>query len=123
MYAKKCTISELVEAMERVNINYHNQVIWNCPPTHTPHGIKFTLKVTHNKAVGHGISQSGRQMATACWHVHGNFFDRLFDVNPNAVIFSRGLKITKEYGNWGDYNVGSQMNPQFASQQCECGEV
>ena len=125
MYAKKCTIEDLWEALNRTNAMYHDQVIWNCEPTHTPHGIKFTLKVKHNKAEGHGISHSGRQMSTACWHVHGNFFDRLFDVNPNAVVYSRGKKIVAGHcgGNWEDYNVGSQMNPKFASEQCECGEV
>ena len=123
MYAKNCTIEDLWEALNRNNVNYNDQVIWNCEPTHTKHGIKFTLKVKHNKAVGHGISHSGRQMSTACWHVHGHFFDRLFDVNPDAVVYSRGKRITKNEGNWEDFNVGNQMYPKFASEMCECGEV
>ena len=120
MYAKNCTIEDLWEALNRNNANYNDQVIWNQEPVHTPHGIKFTLKVKTNKSLGHGISFSGRQMSTACWHVHGNFFDRLFDVNPNAKVYALGKLITRFGGNWLDRNVGSQANPKLASEMCVC---
>ena len=121
MYAKNCTIGNLWDALRRVNDLYDNQVEFRGEPEHTNHGIKFTLKTKHNKARGHGISFSGRHMPSACWHVHGNFFDRLFEVNPDAKVYSMGKLITKHQGNWQDYNVGSQMNPKFASESCECG--
>jgi hypothetical protein len=121
MYAKKCTTSDLEVALRLVNVKYNDQVIWNQEPTHTKQGIKFTLKVKTNKSVGHGISFSGRQMPTACWHVHGDFFEKLFQVCPNAVVFSLGRRITQHEGNWQDFNVGSQMRPMFASKRCECG--
>jgi hypothetical protein len=55
--------------------------------------------------------------------VLGYCFDRLFDVNPNAVIYSLGKKITRHEGNWQDRNVGNDFYPKLASEQCECGEV
>lgn len=61
-----------------------------------------------------------RRIASACWHVHGHFFDALYGVNKKAVIVSRGNKITNDYGNWEDTNIGSQMYPYYFSDACNC---
>ena len=59
-------------------------------------------------------------MSSACWHVHGNFFDCLFKINKEAVIVSMSKKITEFEGNWEDSNIGSQMFPHYHSEACEC---
>jgi hypothetical protein len=120
MYARNCTISQLEEALFRVNLLYDDQVLFNCPPTQTRQGIKFTLKVRTNRSKGHGISWMGRKLSTACWHVHGDFFECLFAVNPDAKVYSLGKLITKDYGNWIDFNRGNWATPRFASEMCEC---
>ena len=121
MYAKDCTIFDLEEALRRVNEKYNRQVCWNRVPNKTNKGIHFTLKVKTNRSEGHSISQLGRHISSACWHVHGDFFDCLFEVEPEARVFALGREITKHYGNWQDFNRGSLMNPKYASEMCECG--
>ena len=59
------------------------------------------------------------RLSYACCHVHGEFFDAVFEVNPNAVIYSMGKKITKEYGNWEDTCINS-FQGIFKSSMCEC---
>jgi hypothetical protein len=120
MYASNCTIGQLQDALEIVNKKYDNQVIWNQEPIHYRNKIKFTLKTKTNVSYGHGISWTGRQLSTACWHVHGDFFDFLFTIAPDAKIYALGRMITKTKGNWLDFNRGSVVNPRFASELCEC---
>jgi len=63
-------------------------------------------------------------MVSACWHVHGTFFEKLLIVKPTARILStmagKVLEITKDSGNWQDLNIGSDRNPVYASEACEC---
>jgi hypothetical protein len=55
-------------------------------------------------------------LAKASWHAHGYLFDELFLINPNAVIYSNGTKITINEGNWIDKNIGSYYQPCMFSQ-------
>ena len=71
-------------------------------------------------APGVSIGPNGRRIAAACWHVHGDFFDALFAICPDAVVMSMGKVITKDGGNWQDWNKGSMMYPKLASACCEC---
>ena len=119
----KCTINDLEKALAKVNEKYDNNIIFN---RLDPQG--FTLKVKDSKKAGHRLHlsynldglHSQRRGISACWHVHGDFFDALFAVNPFAIIHSMGNKITIENGNWEDKNIGSQMFPQYHSIACEC---
>lgn len=70
---------------------------------------------------GKGIRANG----SACWHVHGDFFDILLDLNAKIVISAGAKKIYKnEYGqtvgNWEDWNIGSVVHPIYYSEACEC---
>lgn len=94
--------------------------------------MQFTLTVLSSKGPGHRLSfyrpWSGKQyrLAAACWHVHGDFFDALLEINPRARIITqagRGSRtniITKDGGNWTDLDVGSVMYPAYLSELCEC---
>ena len=64
---------------------------------------------------------AGHRSAYACWHVYGYFFEHLFEIEPDAVVRSQNRKITAHYGNWEDYNIGSQRYPYYASDACFCG--
>jgi hypothetical protein len=63
-------------------------------------------------------------MISACWHVHGDFFDALFKIQPNAVVqVSAGgetRNITIDGGNWQDMNIGSEVYPLMMSTLCGC---
>lgn len=85
-------------------------------------GVSFTLTVKDSKALGHRRGQSGKRLACACWHGHGDFFESVFKIVPAARIVSRsmGVTITKHGGNWQDKNIGSIMYPLFYSEACDC---
>ena len=78
--------------------------------------MQFTLK-KKNSAMSH----SGRMTGSACWHVHGKFFDCLFKLRKDIFITSRGSRTDINGGNWQDYNIGSQIHPLMASEACACG--
>lgn len=117
MIARKCTLQDLEKALELTNAQYDSNVEWN----RHPNTGGFTLKVKDSKGKGARRGFSGRRLINACWHVHGDFFDNLFEVVPEASVRSRGQVITKEFGNWEDDNIGSKMSPLYFSEACDCG--
>lgn len=129
MIAKNVTAEEMHQALDAVSAMYGNNVIWNrFEPQHTARTKKvaFTLKVKDSKGMGAHVTINRaickhRRTPYACWHVHGHFFEALFKIAPEAVIMSKGNKITKDSGNWEDFNVGSMAYPVYASECCCCG--
>jgi hypothetical protein len=65
----------------------------------------FTLK-SPSKVPGSRTSISGKNLACASWHAHGYLFDEIFKIEPEAIIYTIGKKITSESGNWVDQNLG-----------------
>jgi hypothetical protein len=120
MIAKNVDRYEMERALEKVNARFSGNVYWN-RFEHKKNGIQFTLRVKDSKGPGHAIGyHHARRLTFACWHVHGYFFEALFEVNPNVVVYSRGKKITKDGGNWEDWNAGSEIYPLYMSNKCEC---
>ena len=126
MLAKNTTIEELQRAMDVINAeHYDGNVIFR---DHNMVGrrIRFTLRVKDSKGPGHRLgfclTSTGKQrrLPCACWHVHGHFFDALFEIQPNAVIVSGKNKISIDGGNWQDRNIGSMFRPMMFSEACEC---
>ena len=118
MKAKNTNRNEMEAALAIVNEKYAGNIVWN--RFDDGKTINFTLTVKSSKDPGGRLSPQGRRVAAACWHVHGDFFDALFSINPDAVIISMGRKITIEAGNWQDRNLGSMMYPFMYSNACEC---
>jgi hypothetical protein len=79
---------------------------------------QFTLRL---KGLPWPVEMVYKRLSAACWHVHGDMFDAIFKLVPETVIMSRGNKITRQCGNWEDYNIGSQAQPVYASEACGCG--
>jgi len=130
MKAKNVTVYEMEKALEAINrLYFDNNVTFNRFDVNR-NGINFTLKVKDSKKPGHRLGypdyETGKQrrLASACWHVHGQFFDALIAVNPKAEIIStlRGQKvvINSEGGNWQDSNIGSIVRPMYYSEACDC---
>lgn len=64
-----------------------------------------------------------RRSNSACWHVHGDFFNALPEgtkIHTAAASYTCPLREWE----WQDFNVGSLMFPVYASESCLCeGEV
>ena len=127
MKATFCNQSDLEKALEIVNKKYENNISFHSESNLATKNFRLVTKSydkpgwgvsTHSYNMG--WSKNARRKNNACWHAHGDFFDALFSVNPNAKVRSRSNTITKDAGNWQDFNVGSQMCPCYASECCEC---
>ncbi len=129
MIVKNATMEDLQWALVAVNSSheYAGNIKFKTLET-KGRRISFTLTVDRtsegtgkNKVTLPGVSiKRGKRIAAACYHCHGDFFDALFRVCPDAVVSSLGKSITKDGGNWQDWNAGNLMNPVMASQCCEC---
>jgi hypothetical protein len=118
------TRDELEKALIVVNAKYGGNVKWNRKPEPEGKRYRFTLRVISSKGPGHSRGfglhgELGKRLPSACWHVHGDFFDALL-ANDGVYIISRGNRIDKDGGNWEDFNVGSMMYPVNASEKCDC---
>jgi hypothetical protein len=125
MNAYKVTQSEMETALRRINEKYDGNIVWKRFEQNGS-GVHFTLTVRQSRGKGGRLGQcltskgNHRHIAAACWHVHGDFFDALFSIVPNAYVRSMGRKITKDEGNWVDRNIGSPMYPMYYSEACDC---
>ena len=92
MIARECTVKDLRAALVSGNKKYKRNVEFNRAPEAQGKGYRFTLRVKDSKKPGHRLGfenpSTGKQrrMTSACWHVHGDFFDALLDINPDAII-------------------------------------
>ncbi|MCK5608940.1 hypothetical protein KAR91_44110 [Candidatus Pacearchaeota archaeon] len=129
MIAKNVTRQEMEKALAMVNKKYEDNITWNREPELKGGQYHFTLYTHSVEKPGHRLGwpdYSGqgngnqRRLRSACWHVHGNFFDALLNINPNAVIKSAHATIDINGGNWQDKNMGSQMYPFYFSEACMC---
>ena len=109
------TIQQLELALKTVNKKHGYKLEFNRIEQMTRNRVVFTLK-SPSKIKGARTSHSGRNLPKASWHAHGNFFDELFKVNPEAVVYSRTNKITANDGNWVDFGIGSLYQPMQMSE-------
>lgn len=124
------TKEQLQKALDLTNKEFDNNITFNRFPEYVSYNnlLNFTLKVKDSKLKGagrgdfHYLNKDGsrKKRINACWHVHGTFFDNLFKVNSEAYVYCGEKKITKQYGNWEDRNIGSMMHPLMFSEACEC---
>lgn len=127
MLIRKVSEQELNKAMDAVNKKYNGNVTWN-NFVKDGSGYRVTLKVLDSKKPGHRLHRSygfnglhsERRSRSACWHVHGDFFDALFDINPNVTIRTGKDVMRSKADNWQDRNIGSNMFPVYFSESCEC---
>lgn len=128
MIISKVSRADLGAAMARVNQKYDSNVVWNRNDQLSKDRFRITLRVKDSKGKGSRLAQ-GRLMGyksgaihliSACWHVHGDFFEALLAINPNAIIKVATHRIDRYGGNWVDRNIGSIIHPVAYSEACEC---
>jgi hypothetical protein len=118
MKARNVTRDEMYEALDKTNEIYSGNVEFN--RFEGSRVFNFTLRVKDSLGPGARRGWTGRRMVAACWHVHGHFFEKLIEINPNAEIVSCYSKISAAGGNWQDRNIGSMVQPLYYSEACEC---
>ena len=127
---RNVTKEDLEKALEILNQKYDNNVTWNRFQQISSRSFRVTLRVKDSKKAGHRIAYWAyvngkiKRLPYACWHTHGDFFDILLNINPNAVIQVLNRKIYRVgneiVNNWVDWNIGSLMYPLYYSEACEC---
>lgn len=105
----------VITALERVNQQHGYKLEFNRFEKRG-NWIHFTIQSEKSGIPGARTSHSGRNLVSASWHAHGYLFDEIFKIEPDAVIWSAGEKITREHGNWQDKNIGSIMQPCYYSE-------
>ena len=128
MTIRNCTREGLEGSLKNINSQKydHNIVFRDIEDVSTSRSTKFKVRLTVKSSKGRGAAYNpitGRHVATACWHVHGDFFETLFTYCPDAVVDSAGGRITNTAGNWIDRNIGSIMYPLMHSEYCKCSEL
>jgi hypothetical protein len=138
---KNVSIQEMYEALKAINEKYLGNIIFK-RLDQKGKLIIFTLKVKnankkHGSIKGRALnfgylkkqenpdypSGSYASSGSACWHVHGYFFEALLKINSFAVIVSVIGTINKDGGNWQDKEVGSPYYGYLnMSELCECSE-
>jgi hypothetical protein len=128
MKAKNCTKDDLRNALDILNVKYEGNIKFKSMEMRGRQ-IQFTLTVCDSRGKGSRKSIQGRRISAACWHAHGDFFDILIDLNPEAEIktgmdnLNNGI-INRWGGNWFDKNIGSVAFPAafpfYFSESCDC---
>jgi hypothetical protein len=113
------TVKELQAAIDTVNEKYLGNIRFK-RIDQTGRRVNFTLTVIDSKKPGGRKGPEGRRIAAACWHVHGDLFDALWDRNPDTVIIAGPLTMRGKGDNWQDRNIGSTMRPFYYSEACDC---
>lgn len=127
------TTQKIVEkAIEQVSKKYDYNIGlrwgYDTKPTNKK-GTSFNIRLVAKSYGNPGYRRtfSGKRNQSACWHVCGDFFDAILDLDPGAIIYSGHLKIYEDrhghgrLNNWQDWNIGSLMQPLYFSEACDCG--
>ena len=121
------TIQQLNEALADVNKKFDGNIQFNDICQFNSKKVKFTLRVKDSHKPGARLgfqNHEGRQrhLISACWHVHGYFFEYLFTHFDNIIIYAGPKKMQSNSDNWQDWNIGSNFRPLYYSEACECNK-
>ena len=108
----------LKEALSYVNSLFHNNIVMETEDRGSYYLVR--LKVKDSKGAGARRSPNGRRINSACWHAHGYFIKRVFELDPNAIVYTAGEIFKSGNWQWKDWNVGSLINPVYISELCDC---
>ena len=107
------TKQDVLQAIENVNKEHGYKIELN-RSDQIGKWFNFTIK-SPSKVPGARTSATGRNLAAASWHAHGYIMDEIFNLSPDSVIVSMGVKYRKGF-EWTDRNVGSYFNPVYMSE-------
>lgn len=115
------SIEQLNEALNEVNKRFDNNITFKTLGAVNSKRNKFTLTVVDSHKPGHRRGfYNNRLVKAACWHVHGYFFEYLFNSCDKVIIWAGKKKMESNEDNWQDWNIGSVMQPLYYSEACDC---
>lgn len=90
--------------------------------------VTARLRVLESRGDGARRSWTGRRIPAACWHAYRDVLAALFEEYPRASVRTamavyRGREgFEQHYPATADRNVGSQMQPAYMPDLCDCEE-
>lgn len=123
MLAYNVTAEDLDKALATINAEkYGGNICFKRGPEPRGNALSFTITVNDSSGAGAKYNQvSGRRVAAACWHAHGDLFDEIIRRVPEARIKTAISTVTAEGGNWVDVPAtGPYYGPIYASEMCHC---
>jgi hypothetical protein len=116
MYVKGLSVEGLESILNELNTSYKNNLKLVFKNSCKKGYLSFRIATKNSYEVGSKISYTGRHIPWASWYVYGQFIDAIFQKNPNAIIYTMNKRYNKDSWQWIDYNIGSIMNPYYASE-------
>lgn len=113
------------DALYNINNKYANNITFKQEPvsiSQRNRGYRFSLQVKSSSESGASRTRLGHRSISVCWHVHGDFYDILFDSGAKRILTNYYVKndMKSKEDNWNDYNTGSDFFPAYASERCDC---
>jgi hypothetical protein len=116
MYVKGLSIEGLQGILNELNASYEGNLKLVVKNSSKRGYLSFRIATYNSHKTGSKISYTGRHIPYASWYVYGECIDKIFEKNPAAVIYTRNHRYVKNNWQWVDYNIGSIMNPYYASE-------
>lgn len=125
MILSNCTKDDIDKALAKVNEEFDHNIRLNNYQQLSGTGLRHrvTLRVWDSHGSGAHLSKlmvsyghKVRHTISACWHVHGRFFDTL----PYDTRITTKGKPFMAGDIWDDFNIGSVIYPVYASESCDC---
>ena len=86
------TISQINKAIKEINIKYENNLVpstmINVSVYEDILKLKVNLLIKDLNGKGGRIVYVNRVLPWACWHAHFDFFNKLIEINPKAIIMT-----------------------------------
>ncbi|HEX2616631.1 MAG TPA: hypothetical protein VHL57_03760 [Flavobacteriales bacterium] len=129
------TPSDFQLAVHKANIAYGGNLTAEITSVQSP--TRFRARVVpvqsgaQTEAVGISApgarkSWSGRRIKAACWHAYRDVMIEVFNINPDARIYTGMAKykgregFEANYPRTADQNIGSMVQPAYMPDLCEC---
>lgn len=137
MIVSNATVEEFNAAVVVANLRYegnlqpligtaHSKRRFNARVVLVNTGYQLGLKDTRALAPGQRRSGSGRRCNAVCWHGYRDVLIALFDINPEARVYTALSKYRGKAEFWqnfpatGDQNIGSMIAPLCIADACDC---
>jgi len=125
------TLAEFQEIVGKVSDEVYDGNVILTADSCDGSGLSCTARIRASDPDGPGSrrSSNGRRQAAACWHAHRDVIHEVFERFPATRIVTgmavyRGMfEFLKNYPGTADQNIGSERNPAYMPDLCECGSA